>query len=196
MKLRVSFILLAIVFVGSSFQSQKDAGETVNWQAGSKLIWKDFKKQLKDGGLEAAYTVCGISISSNESQMDDKTVTVNVHSFFSRTLSAKTINSAHLNNVLLRHEQDHFDMAELYTRKLRKDIMDAHFKSIPTFYKNLQVLYNKENAALVAEQSKYDKETNHSLNATEQEKWNGAIADALSKYSDYANAMVKVVIGN
>lgn len=189
-------MFVCILIICSSFQGhQNDAGETITWQAGYKLTWFDFKKPLKDGNIEAAYSVCGIYISSNPTQVNDSTILVDIHAFFSKTLSSKTTKKDLIKPEVLKHEQGHFDLTELYARKLRKDVMDTHFKSVASFYKNVQQMYNKENQALNTEEQKYDKETSHSINATEQEKWNGAIADAISKYSGYAATQIKVIIG-
>ncbi len=188
--------LFFCVLLCSSFQGkQNDPGETITWQAGYKLTWFDFKKPLKDGGnVEAAYTVCGIYINSNPTQVNDSTIIVDIHAFFSKTLSSKTTNRALIKPEVLKHEQGHFDLSELYARKLKRDIMEAHFKTVASFYKNVQQMYNKENSALTTEEQKYDKDTNHSINAEQQEKWSGEIANALSKYSAYANPQVRVVI--
>jgi len=195
MKLFVSFVLLFALILCSSFQgSISDAGETINWQASSKLTWKDFKKSLPSGGIEAASTVCGIYISSNPNQVNDSTILVDVHAFFSRTLSAKTSNRALLKNEVLQHEQGHFDLTEVYSRKLRKDLSETRYRSIPAFFKSAHILYNKENTAFIAEQKEYDNETNHSINIAQQQKWTESIADMLDKYSAYSNTQLRVVI--
>jgi hypothetical protein len=195
MKSLLSFILLVVFITGSSFQgTQNDAGETIIWTPKAKITWKDFKKSLTGNAIEAAYSVCGIYISANPQQLNDSTILVDIHAFFSKTLSSKTTEKDLLKEGVLVHEQGHFDITEWYARMLRKDIMDARFQTIDEFYKNVQGMYNKEVAAFNAAQQKYDKETHHSMNADAQQKWDKAISEGIAKYAPYNNPQLKVVI--
>jgi len=185
---------LAFVFIlCSSFQGMKKVGDVIVWSPNSEPAWKDFKKSLQGSAIEAAYSVCGIDISSAPKQIND-TIYLEVEAFFSKTLSAKTTEKELLTDNVLTHEHGHFDITELYARMLRKEIKEASFKSVEEFYKSIQAMYNKESKACKEEQERYDKETNHSMNIKNQEKWNKEIAEQLEKYSSYTSTHLKIVV--
>ena len=197
MKLLVSFLLIGLFITASSFQEkQNDVGETITWSPATKITWQDFKKSLKGNAIEAAYSVCGIYISSHPKQVNDSTLEIDIHSFFSKTLSSKSTEKDILQDKVLVHEQGHFDINEWYSRILRKEISETKFKSISDFYKNVQTIYNKVNAESAAKQLLYDKATRHSINIPQQEKWNKMIADSLAQYNNYTNTQLTITIKN
>ncbi|HXB12059.1 MAG TPA: DUF922 domain-containing protein [Bacteroidia bacterium] len=189
----LSVLLLGIILIVCSSFQQNKIGETILWSPNSEPGWKDFKKSLQGNAIEAAYSVCGIDISSSPKQIND-TIFLEVEAFFSKTESAKTTEKELLTNNVLTHERGHFDITELYARMLRKDIKEASFKTVEGFYNNVQVMYDKETKACKEKQDEYDKETNHSMNIKYQEKWNKEIAEELDKYSDYTSTHLKIVV--
>jgi hypothetical protein len=197
MKLFASFLLVGIFITASAFQEkQNDVGETITWSPTTKITWQDFKKSLKGDAIEAAYSVCGIYISSHPKQLNDSTLQIEIHSFFSKTLSSKSTEKDILQDKVLVHEQGHFDINEWFSRILRKEITETRFKSIADFYKNVQTIYNKVNSASAAKQVLYDKATRHSINVPQQEKWNKMIADSLAYYGNYTQTELTITIKN
>jgi hypothetical protein len=95
---------------------------------------------------------------------------------------------------LLKHEQLHFDIAELITRKIRKgyathiskDINETaiHIKSVFDKY------YNQELDSLNAE---YDAQTNHGTIPNVQKEWESKIVKELKKLEAYANTRVTIL---
>ncbi len=92
---------------------------------------------------------------------------------------------ATITEALLRHEQLHFDLAELYARLLRlrlaaAKVPCAQFKA--TFSRISRTLY----AEWEAEQNRYDLETRHGLDAVRQAFWERQTTVRLQQLATYA----------
>jgi len=86
---------------------------------------------------------------------------------------------------LLVHEQTHFDLTELYARKLRKQLSETKFtrsnpskESFPIF-KEMQKQYRDR-------QDLYERETDFSLNTAKQAEWTARIVAELNELSAYS----------
>lgn len=93
---------------------------------------------------------------------------------------------AHKSDYVLKHEQGHFDITELFARKLnkavgelvkKKNVKQSEFSSV---YKKLM----KEKTEL---QNEYDTETDNSRNKVKQEEWLKKINQGLIDYENYAD---------
>lgn len=86
----------------------------------------------------------------------------------------------------MSHEQGHFDIAELFARKLRKAFKEYIFNP-----KTIEADYNKIFSRIKTERSKmdalYDKETNLSRNKSKQLYWNKKIEAELKKFEAHAH---------
>jgi predicted secreted Zn-dependent protease len=118
--------------------------------------------------------------------VDDSKIEHQVRCFF---IKSKSWKKEGVSETLLQHEQLHFDIAELFARKLRKDLSrktsindnnEIYFKGI---YKNV---INE----CIAMQLQYDRETNHSRNRQFQVLWEGAIQEKLQQLSNYNKELV------
>ena len=91
------------------------------------------------------------------------------------------------NDILLIHEQGHFDIAELFARKLRKAFAEYKFnyKTVGKDIDNLFLLNKQERAKMDA---LYDKETKHSQDKQQQILWNKRIKTELNKLKKYASS--------
>lgn len=85
---------------------------------------------------------------------------------------------------VLKHEQLHFDIGELFVRKLRKEILDGKKSSLNNSY--LNDLFREFFNNCVKEQRKYDKETNHSIREKPQKEWELFVQEQLNEYSRYS----------
>ena len=81
------------------------------------------------------------------------------------------------NPHILRHEQIHFDITELFTRKFRQQI--SELRASPKIKNQLNSLYEAISKASSKMQNLYDEETNHSINKVQQKKWDDYIVAEL-----------------
>lgn len=173
----VSPLLLFFLLAGTCF-SQSTIEELVKWDKNRKLTWEDYKA--------APDTIGGFAASTTTYLNVDYTFTQNGYSFKIHSSFSKT-RSWGLNKTpyILKHEQGHFDIAEIFARKLYKQMKEYRFNK-KTYRQDLTAMYDK----IVAEKSKmqdeYDRETNHSINKANQKEWQKKIEDMLEEYEPWA----------
>ena len=92
---------------------------------------------------------------------------------------------------LLLHEQGHFDLAEIYAREIRHDILTIRSKVNRDNYKMLDSIHHLWDSKLLKEQIKYDKETDYSRDTLRQSEWMVEIKSRLQKLSRYKEAYYK-----
>ncbi|MBA3830002.1 MAG: hypothetical protein H0X33_13760 [Taibaiella sp.] len=177
-----SFVLLVYLCIGlPSVYAAYDVTTThsqITWDHHHKLSWDDFKGAIPPDAVDnmAAATYCGIGIDAAQVE-PGKTPVVNVYNTFYITRSWVRPD-AH-NSEILEHEQGHFDLCELYTRKLKKQLQGillqgADFKLV------LKNLYEQVNAEYEIPQQVYEAQTSHGMNIREQKKWDNRIATELA----------------
>ncbi|NNE76815.1 MAG: DUF922 domain-containing protein, partial [Pricia sp.] len=81
--------------------------------------------------------------------------------------------------VILSHEQLHFDISELYARKMRKRLAESQFTQ--NIKAEVKAIYKDVLRELNNFQNKYDRETDFSRNLNQQLIWNKMIANALKE---------------
>ena len=144
------------------------------------LTWDDFRPRamLPILGYKA-YTWSGIAIDLSS---DDTGIHVNTYSYF--VPSESWVEKDAGTPELLRHEQGHFDLTELYTRELRTLLEPYQNMDVSKFVRgdgqdSVQRLYDETFDRMNAEQERYDKETEHSVNREKQQMWDADIARRL-----------------
>ena len=89
--------------------------------------------------------------------------------------------------ALLRHEQTHFDITEVYARIMRQKLIGFGAKANCN---KLQPAFNNLTKSVYLEwdreQNRYDQETNHSLNAVRQAFWEKQIQAKLEQLKAFA----------
>lgn len=154
--------------------------EFILWNDTVKLSWKDFKAQVVPNASEAAMTASSMEFAYNtkNTQLFWK---VKVKFFPNLSWSKKEKQS----DYILKHEQLHFNITELYARLLRKQLSE-NIKSTKDISKlkqiNKSILSKWQN-----EQNQYDKETNHSMNIAKQNEWNISIQQRLDQLKEFAS---------
>ena len=160
--------------MGSFLFSQQE--EMIPWSSERRLEWADFKGKPFKTAWAAAITASGITYEfSSMVENDDVNLDITISTFFYPKESWVQPESS--NDVILSHEQLHFDISELFARKMRKRVAEARFtKNVKAEIKKIYRDILKE---LSAFQKKYDYETNFSRNLEKQLEWNARIANAL-----------------
>lgn len=144
----------------------------VNYDPNTPLTWEDFKSRVgPDMPGFKAYTWTGIRM---EVTTDETGVHLKAEAYFVQGKSWVVKGAERAD--LLRHEQLHFDITELHTRRLRAALAPYQGLSAEEFVNSgveerVQDIYNRIFDQMNAEQKRYDKETNHSINTTIQKAW-------------------------
>jgi len=170
-------IILFILFNHNSISQEKDT--LIIWSENYKLSWKDFLGNNLDSKEDFA-ALSSLELRSCPSYYNSKIYNYVIISTFNRYNSISTCNNSHL----LKHEQIHFDIQEIFARKIRKRFLDLkNNKSNDYLY---FINFKNYKDSLDIYQEKYDKATNYSLNSIEQKYWENIVKLKLKELESYS----------
>ncbi|MBP6680227.1 MAG: hypothetical protein KA166_03490 [Saprospiraceae bacterium] len=186
--------ILCVVFVSTGLFSQQLP--FVDYAAVTSFNWSLFKGKVniqhlnEMGDNTQAVTVSSLSYTADA--ITDRSATLKVVAQFNPNESWTRYPNMERQEIALDHEKRHFDITEIYARKIRKAIATGHFTS-KHFSDALNTLFKDFTSQHRAEQNKYDFETMHSMDAVQQKKWNKWIDEQLEALSDYSKTALVVV---
>lgn len=156
--------------------------DVITWSPDVKLTWNDFKADPEMGNPHAAISNLGI-----RAPMKGPPAEARIDAYFDPQKS--WVKPEKDVPHLLAHEQGHFDITEIYARKLRKEMGEFKFtqKNLSAQYERL---FTKVTDELSLEQKRYDQETNWSQNKEKQAEWLEMIAIRLLESEDYSSTLV------
>lgn len=93
---------------------------------------------------------------------------------------------------LLAHEQTHFNLYEVFTRKIRKELGKYRYDNENDFVNYYSSIINIDANKRKDFQNLYDKETDYGRNHEAQEKWNQKVNEMLKELEDYSNTRVVI----
>lgn len=166
----IAFLLTTVLFQQTNL---------IAWKQARKLSWEDFKATPDAGSSNAALTSSSINI---EFGFDNTGLQYSIKCSFDKTKSWVRIK----NNDVLGHEQGHFDLAEVYARKLNKAMKEYKFNAktvgddVNKLYDNMMKLHHEA-------QNTYDHETDYSRNKLRQEEWRQKINSDLKQLEAFAD---------
>lgn len=166
--------------------------EIITWNPENKLSWKDFKAVPIQKENLVALTASGITFEYKIKKTDDIVVSFStkVSSHFYPDKS--WCNKDKVDDYILSHEQLHFDITEIFARKLRQRI--EALKPSESIKKELNKAYAVNNKALHKLQMEYDHETRHSINRKAQVKWGVYIKAELKKLEGHSQSKKTTVL--
>ena len=149
----MAIFLFALSVSGRSFSQ-----DVIAWDSATKLTWADFAGTADRSSPYNAVTISGIlfKINPNSDGYSDSIIAV----FYRAESWVKGRSES-----ALIHEQGHFDISEIFARKLR----------------------NEAESERDAMENLYDKDTKHSIDAVRQAYWNGRIGRELKALEEFAN---------
>jgi len=175
------FRFLALFGLLGFFGHAQDNDPTsyISWDDGYQLKWTDFQGNTEGNFILAASTSYKIDLLPESVLVDEndqiqgyEKLTV-VANFYKNT-SWHTTNSQYI----LKHERLHFDIAELFARKIRKRFSELKKGKQASFavYQDAFTLFWKECRKM---QKQYDLETNHGRKLEVNEIWQTRILKEL-----------------
>lgn len=181
-------ILTLIVFGVEGFTQtlpEKENDTIIVWTKDRKLNWTDFQSPIKfsdstNTAAESEIAIDLISIPINEYDYE-----YIVYPYFYKNLSSTITDDLHI----LKHEQVHFDIAELFARKIRLKIKQLNKQefNMDKYNSEIENIYNEYSDY----QIKYDKETLHSLITEKQIEWENKIAKELQAMNSFSSEIFK-----
>jgi len=166
MKTRWSWLLLFHIATGAWAQD-----ELLEWNPFYRLSWSDFSgKPNTESHADAASVV---RIVAKPFRFGGR-LHSDVRAYFNRTKSWRR----DVSDKLLAHEQLHFDIAELYARKIRKridELMALGVRDPERIQREVTKLLEESNGV----DTRYDAETLHGAMRESQQRWSDAIEKRL-----------------
>ena len=174
-----NFLAFLLLFVSTSIRQNN----LIEWSAARKLTWDDFKATPNPASSNAALTSSSINI---EFGYDNTGLDYSIKCSFDKTKSWVRIK----NDVVLGHEQGHFDLAEVHARKLYKAMKEYKF-NLQTVSNDVNKIYADIMKLHAETQNKYDQETDYSRNKVKQDEWQEKIEDELKGLDKFASYQKK-----
>lgn len=173
------FILWLVALPLFSVAQDKDssADELIHWAENQRLSWHDYKGRVDRGSGAAASTATFLGIDYNFSPQG---LTYKITCSFSKNKSW----GLHRTDYILSHEQAHFDIAEIFARKLNQR-MGAYRFDRNNYKKDLRKIYEDIISEKEAMQNRYDLETNHSINKAKQAEWLMKVSELLVELDEF-----------
>lgn len=94
-------------------------------------------------------------------------------------------------DYLLNHEQRHFDLTEVYARRLRKTLTESRI-TVKNYKQVFSEAFKDMNRELYHMQQLYDKETRHSIYKDAQAKWDELIDKELALLEAYTDPIIPI----
>jgi hypothetical protein len=179
-------IITLFILISEQGHCQINEDSFIIWSPHYKLKIVDFKdnpKTLSKYGV--ASTACGFD---SYRDVFESRIEIFVFNTFSRYKSARKYDS--LTEYDINHEQRHFDLYEIYVRKLRALVIKNYKSGISSeLFTKLKFQYQRKANYF---NDIYDKETRHGDDWRKQAEWNKKIDKWLKELDKYADP--KIVI--
>lgn len=177
------FALLVFLLI-YALQASAQSDDIIFWEEGRRLTWQDFTEGTPGPGVAAHsalsihYTVCKRSIWNGK-------VALRVDCTFQKSNSL--VSTPNIHPLLLGHEQLHFDIAEVFARKLRKAFATSklHTGNVDEEAKRL---YQKVMLEYMNFQRMFDIETRYGAEKDVQLKWGRRVAEELKQLENYKDS--------
>lgn len=169
-----SKVILAALFV-LPLASFGQGDEFIEWSPIKRLTWDDYLAKPSSASDAAAITSTALGL---EYHVRNNILSYTITCRFSKTRSW----GKYKTEYILEHEQGHFDITEIYARKLDDAIRQYKFNP-KKFKTDLDTIYKEIMEEKEEVQNRYDIETDYSRDKEKQAEWLKKIQKQLLKYS-------------
>ncbi len=158
------------------------------WNKNRLLTWDDFKGKPDTTTEYLAVTDCNFNTKffSNKD-----TLHISTKCYMECKTSWKKKKT--LSTALLKHEQLHFDIAELYVRKLKLELVKMAVTKKEA-QKKIDEISKLNTQQFKQYQALYDKETDHSKIKVKQLEWEKKITKELKDLEAYSKPNIKILL--
>lgn len=167
------------VFSSYSDSSFKKEAPMIPWETEKRLVWDDFLCEPKLGTDAVASTSTSLGIAY---QLTDGQLKYHITCHFNKEKSWGLMKT----DYILAHEQGHFDITEIFARRLNEALQNYQFNK-RTFKRDISEIYQSIVRQKEEYQKTYDAETDHSRNRKLQYDWLEKIEDLLAETDAYSN---------
>lgn len=188
MNSKITYFLICLFVFPISKNSKCQEGNEILW-GDHEINWNDFKG-IPNPNISSNYLAnLTSSINIDGKYVRRDSVVYFIKAYMNKDLSWTRTNS----DTILNHERRHFDITEIYVRKLRKLYWERHFKR-STLNRDLDLYYKLILAERNQKQDIYDKETNHGINYMKQLEWDKRIRSELQQLKEFEKVSVPLMV--
>ena len=180
--LKLSIFIIFIISITSFEKVKCIDDDQILWKSERKLVWDDFKG-IADTSKINVDAITSYKIEVTDSYFENDIPKYQLACYFIKSKSWTITNKKNT----LDHEQLHFDIAEIYTRKIRKAFDSLNLKKCVDTNKYNEIYYRLGNECDIY-QDKYDNTVY--FNDIQQKKWSIKVnteLERLKKYTDKPN---------
>jgi hypothetical protein len=163
-------------FRDSSFNKE---AAMIPWETDKRLVWDDFLCEPRTGTDAVASTSTSLGIAY---QLTDGQLNYHITCYFNKEKSWGLMKT----DYILAHEQGHFDITEIFARRLNEALKNYQFNK-RTFKRDISEIYQSIVSQKEEYQKTYDAETDHSRNRKTQYDWLENIQNLLDETQPYSN---------
>lgn len=178
MKTSIAALLFICVFLFSfTTDPASDSKNVIVWNEYRPLTWDDFQGKRAEDAAGDAGTV--VQIKAKPYMVKDQ-VKYDVAAVFVKNKSWSDAQT----KELLAHEQLHFDIAELYARKIRQviaELAEAGEEDVKNYNRAIQKLLHESNEVDI----QYDLETLHGAMQNKQAEWSKNVKTELKALAQF-----------
>lgn len=179
----ITLLLSSLIMPNPSLSEFQYGADTLAWSSGHRLTWSDFKSRKSEDSLAGAKAA--IMLDYRIYRLDPLKVKPNVEVVTLLNRAKSYANPRKHTDSELYREQAHFDIMELYARKMRQTIQDYKGPSVRSGAKiesELKALYNEAEAQC----QRYDNETSEGANTLARTKWETTLKRDLKDLGKFA----------
>jgi len=155
-----------------------ESQEMIPWELDKRLVWDDFLCEPKVGSDAVASTSTSLGIAY---QLSNGELRYHITCYFNKEKSWGLMKT----DYILAHEQGHFDITEIFARKLNEALQNYKF-SKRNYKRDIGQIYQSIVSEKEEFQKTYDSESDHSRNKKTQYDWLERIEKLLGETQPYA----------
>ncbi len=163
---------------------QVKAEGSLIWSA-RRLTWKEFHGKPRLGTSTAAQTSSGVTYIVECHGERFRHAVLATFSPVESWVRPDIPSNRNANARTLKHEQTHFDITEIFARKLRKAFEGAT-GICPDRPKDARKIFDRLSRESQDIQQRYDQETAHGMSFDAQSRWSRSVATGLDSLSEYS----------
>ena len=183
-------VLLLVSFVAAAAAGQDDA---IAWSSTRRLTWADFQGKAVndlDGARSAVNTAMAVGCREGVLQFRVVTQFIPRQSFVTYRITSSGLAS----RAGIEHEQIHFDLAEVYARRIRKMYTELP-APCPRFDEALGAMADRFLRELASIQRRYETETRSGENGARQADWSKRVAADLTALDAFKDSGSRELAG-
>ncbi|WP_106792391.1 DUF922 domain-containing protein [Aquimarina sp. Aq78] len=182
-----SIFILVLLIISSNLIAQEESNKNiVEWKSDRKLLWSDFIAEPNTDIFAFALTSYKIEIFPTDVMVDENNNIQNYKDLHLNALFYKNHSWViKKTEKLLQHEQLHFDIAELFARKMRQKFEELKVQNIADYdsYMSVYTMLWKKCRKM---QNDYDEKTNHGIKEAINSQWQINVHSELQDLNSFA----------